>query len=89
MPNRIIADTSCFIVLDKIDCFDLLQQLYGELFATPEAASEYGKPLPNWVHVQAASDQTAQRKYAMYVGVGEASAIGSGARIVRCRGHNG
>jgi predicted nucleic acid-binding protein len=75
MHSSIISDTSCFIVLDKIGSFELLEHLYGEILTTPEVAGEYGKPLPNWVHIQAASDQTAQSRYAVHVGMGEASAI--------------
>ena len=35
MPRTIIADTNCFIVLDKIGELHLLQKFYGQIVTTP------------------------------------------------------
>jgi predicted nucleic acid-binding protein len=51
MHKTVISDTSCLIILSKIDALGLLQQLYGEVFTTLEIATEYGLPLPEWIHV--------------------------------------
>ena len=53
MKNRIvITDTSCFILLDKINALHILHQLFTEVITTSEIASEYGAPLPDWVIVE-------------------------------------
>jgi|APTNR8051073442_1049403.scaffolds.fasta_scaffold00532_18 predicted nucleic acid-binding protein len=48
MNSVIISDTSCLIVLDKIDQLSLLKALYGQIVITPVVAAEYGKDLPDW-----------------------------------------
>jgi len=42
MPDIVIADTSCFIVLSKINELDLLSAVYGDVITTPEIAKEFG-----------------------------------------------
>jgi predicted nucleic acid-binding protein len=46
-PNYkiIISDTSCLILLSKIDELDLLNQLFDEIFITSEIQKEFGKKL--------------------------------------------
>lgn len=57
MPDRvIIADTSCFIVLEKIGELDLLRQVYGQVVTTVHIAKEYGNMLPDWVVLVAFQD---------------------------------
>jgi predicted nucleic acid-binding protein len=56
MHEVIIADTSCFILLDKIGALNLLQKVYGEICTTKEIAGEYEKPLPDWVAVREVHD---------------------------------
>jgi predicted nucleic acid-binding protein len=73
--NTIITDASCFILLDKIECLPILEQLYGQVFTTPEIAAEYGKRLPQWVVVQAVSNRDLLYTYTEKVDIGEASAI--------------
>ncbi|OGX85953.1 DUF3368 domain-containing protein [Hymenobacter lapidarius] len=73
MPELIIADASCLIVLTKISQLDLLRQLYGT--ATPTVAAEYGLPLPTWLKQEAATDAARQQLLALLVDAGEASAI--------------
>jgi predicted nucleic acid-binding protein len=52
----IIADTSCFILLDKIDSLKLLHELFGEVTTTSEVEYEFGKKLPEWVKIEAVSN---------------------------------
>jgi predicted nucleic acid-binding protein len=40
MLDAIISDTSCLIILKKIDQLDLLQQLYKTVAITHEIATE-------------------------------------------------
>ncbi|MBD1387743.1 DUF3368 domain-containing protein [Mucilaginibacter rigui] len=76
-PNisTIITDSSCFILLDKIDGLNILKDLYGQVITTPEIAAEYGKRLPQWVNVIAVDNRDLLYTYAEIVDIGEASAI--------------
>ncbi|MHB8337855.1 MAG: hypothetical protein ACYC6P_14985 [Ignavibacteriaceae bacterium] len=58
MPKTIISDTSCFIVLEKINELDLLYKIYGQIITTNEVASEYGQPLPDWIIIKETSEFT-------------------------------
>ncbi len=74
MPRIVIADTSCLIVLDKIEQLEILQLLYSEVLTTPEVAEEFGLPLPQWISVRAATE-TSFRNDLTGLDSGEASAI--------------
>ena len=41
----IIPDTSCLILLDKIDGLDILELVAKMIFITPEIHKEFGKTL--------------------------------------------
>ncbi len=71
----IIADTSCFILLDKITSLDILFELFGEITTTPEVQHEFGKPLPGWIKIQTVKDNNQQLLLEAEVDKGEASAI--------------
>jgi predicted nucleic acid-binding protein len=73
--NIVIADTSCFILLDKIDELNILQRLFGTVTTTEEIAIEFRKELPNWVHVKSVSNKEYQHLLLLEVDNGEASAI--------------
>ena len=78
MPTKyslVIADTSCFILLDKIDKLDVLQHLFSVVYTTPEVANEFGKQLPEWITIEASADHKYQQLLAQQVDLGEASAI--------------
>lgn len=75
MPEFIISDTSCLIILSKIGELDLLRQLYGTVVTTPTVAAEFGSPLPEWIRLEAAADNQRQQLLTMQVDAGEASAI--------------
>ena len=51
MPQIIVVDASCLIILEKIRELDILQKMYGEVFITREVANEYGLPLPDWIKI--------------------------------------
>ena len=46
MHKIVISDISTLILFDKINEFDLLKKVYGQLTTTPEIAEEFGKKLP-------------------------------------------
>jgi predicted nucleic acid-binding protein len=73
--NIVIADTTCFIILDKIGKLDLLRELFQQITTTPTIANEFGKPLPDWVNIISVGDAIAQTILEIEVDEGEASAI--------------
>lgn len=75
MPEIIISDTSCFIILANINELDLLQKVYGEVATTKEVAAGYGQALPEWVEIKSAIDKYHQMILEMQIDKGEASAI--------------
>jgi predicted nucleic acid-binding protein len=75
MPKIVISDTSTLILFHKIDEFELLHQVYGELLTTPEIAKEFGEILPEWITIKSASDKKYQDFLFTQVDCGEASAI--------------
>jgi len=48
----IIADTSCFITLDKIGAFEILHQVFKNIVTTPEIQQEFGEELPEWIEIR-------------------------------------
>ena len=75
MPKIVISDTSTLILFQKIDEFNLLRKIYGELLTTPEIAEEYGDKLPDWIKIQPVTDKKYQDFLETQVDIGEASAI--------------
>ncbi|SRR5258707_3723872 len=71
----VIADTSCFILLDKIGKLSLLQDVFGTVATTKEVASEFIKPLPYWVSIKSPNNVKFVQLLEMEVDKGEASAI--------------
>lgn len=76
MPETIvIADTSCLILLTKIRCVHVLQQLYKEVIITEEIASEFGEELPDWIKIQSVSNRNYMKILSLRLDLGESSAI--------------
>lgn len=75
LSKIVIADTSCFILLDKIDEIELLKQLFNEVVTTREVAQEFGKELPEWINIESVKDKKYQSVLELEVDKGEASAI--------------
>src|SRR4051794_3198218 len=73
--RTVIADSSCFIILYKIDELDLLQKVFSEVHTIVEIADEFGFPLPSWINIQLVKDQEQQKKLEREVDCGEASAL--------------
>jgi len=76
----VITDTSCFVLLEKINALTILHQLFATVLTTPEIAKEYGRPLPDWVIIQSAN-QSLKEEFYQYVDQGEASAIALASEI--------
>jgi predicted nucleic acid-binding protein len=75
MQKTIIADSSCLILLDKIDELELLKLLFGKVIITSIIANEFGAPLPDWILVKDAENKKYQSILELSVDKGEASAI--------------
>ena len=75
MHKTIISDTSCFIILSKIEKLDLLKSVYGQIITTSDIAEEFGEKLPDWVIVEDVSDKSRQRILELQIDRGESSAI--------------
>lgn len=52
MPKNIVCDSSCLILLHKINRLDILQGVFGRIIITPEVLSEFNRPVPTWIDVQ-------------------------------------
>lgn len=71
----VIADTSCLILFDKINRFDILQKtIASTLFITNEVAEEFGE-LPGWISVKGIADRTLYLTLLKNLGKGEGSSI--------------
>ena len=75
MHKIIISDTSCFIILSKIEELDLLQKVYGQIVTTSDIAEEFGETLPDWVIIENVADKSRQRILELQFDRGESSAI--------------
>ena len=73
--SAVVADASCFILLDKIDGLSLLEYLFQSIITSAEVADEFGKPLPDWVQIKVVKDKNFQSALFLQVDAGEASAI--------------
>ncbi len=59
MPHSseiIISDTSCLILLHKIDELEILKSLSENVFITETIRKEFGKTLPAWIKIKSPLD---------------------------------
>ena len=75
MQPTIISDTSCLILLDKVEELDLLKKLFGRVVTTKTVAIEFGEALPEWINIQEPNDKINQLVLETSLDKGEASAI--------------
>ena len=75
MQKTIIADSSCLILLDKIEELELLKKLFGMVIITSIIAEEFGTPLPEWISIKDPENKNYQNILELSVDRGEASAI--------------
>ncbi len=73
--NIIITDTSCLILLEKIDAFGVLKYLFKNITTTPEIKNEFGTGLPEWIAIKPVKDIALFEVLKENVDPGEASAI--------------
>jgi len=75
MSKIVISDTSCFIILSKINEMELLHKVYENILTTPEILAEYGETLPKWIEIVPVQDKYKQQLFEMQLGKGESSAM--------------
>lgn len=75
MQKVIISDTSCLILLDKINELTLLHTLFGQIIVTQEIVDEFKKDLPDWFTVVNPINKTYQKILEASLDKGESSAI--------------
>lgn len=71
----VIADTSCFILLDKIGEIGLLQKVFSSIITTQIIATEFGKQLPDWITILPVQNISYQTLLELEIDLGEASAF--------------
>jgi predicted nucleic acid-binding protein len=84
MRRTIISDTSCLILLDKIDELPILNKLFGVITTTSAVAREFGQPLPSWFEIREPADKNYQAIIEATVDKGEASAIALAIELDDC-----
>lgn len=75
MPAIIVSDTSCLILLDKIDELNLLQKLFGTVVITEIVSQEFGDAIPDWINVEKTVAHSSQLLLQTGLDKGEASSI--------------
>jgi predicted nucleic acid-binding protein len=84
MPEIIISDTSCLIVLSKINELEILKKLYSEVIVTEEVVNEFVIPLPDWFLIKSPKDKTKQQILEIQIDKGEASSIALALEYKEC-----
>ena len=75
MPKVIISDTSCLILLSKIDKIGLLKSIFGKITISSIIAKEFGQDLPDFILVEDPVNKKYQQILESFLDCGEASAI--------------
>ncbi|MCB9340632.1 MAG: DUF3368 domain-containing protein [Lewinellaceae bacterium] len=84
METVVISDTSCLIILDKIQQLSLLEAAYDSVIVTQIVADEFGQPLPDWMEVQSPVNHSFQQLLEETIDPGEASSIALAVEIKDC-----
>ncbi|WP_221393882.1 DUF3368 domain-containing protein [Dyadobacter sp. NIV53] len=76
MPESlVIADTSCLILLSKIDELKILKANYERIIITPEIAKEFDQEIPGWIEVLEVKNKGLQLILEDSLDLGESTAI--------------
>ena len=84
MHSIVISDTSCLIILDKINQLELLYLIYDHVITTPEVALEFNQPIPKWITIKSAINKIKQKELETSIDLGEASALTLALEIKDC-----
>ncbi len=83
MPNVIVSDTSCLILLSKIGELELLEKVFGGIVITEAVKSEFKDPLPKWITTSNPSSNF-HKGLEYILDPGEASSIGLAVELKDC-----
>lgn len=84
MPEIVISDTSCLILLQKINHLSILKNLYSSVVVTSIIAGEFNEDLPTEIIIRDAKDQNTYLAFAQVVDKGEASAFALALELSDC-----
>ncbi|GGB89682.1 DUF3368 domain-containing protein [Dyadobacter sediminis] len=73
--SLVIADSSCLIILSKIDQLELLRNNYSRIIITEEIAEEFDLELPAWIEIKGIKDKKLQLLFEEVLDLGEATAL--------------
>lgn len=74
MSERVVADSTCLIALERIGQIEILPALFESVLIPPAVAQEFGISLP-WLKVERLADQALAVALKMMIDDGEAEAI--------------
>ncbi len=74
MSERVVADSTCLIALERIGQIEILPALFEPVLIPPAVAQEFGISLP-WLKVERLSDRTLAVALKMMIDDGESEAI--------------
>ncbi len=74
MPD-IISNTSCLILLTKIQQLDLLKSLYESIIITDTVKAEFGESIPNFIKIKNPNQEFSVKSLEQILDSGEASTI--------------
>ena len=83
MSERVVADSTCLIALERIGQIEILPALFEPVLIPPAVAQEFGISLP-WLKVERLSDRALAVALKMMIDDGEAEAIAL-AQAQKCR----
>jgi predicted nucleic acid-binding protein len=75
MPKVIVSDTSCLILLEKLEHLDVLKNLFGQVSITQIIADEFGLALPDFFKIENPKNSKYQTILETFLDKGEASSI--------------
>lgn len=75
MSRVVISDTSCLIVLSKINLLNILKEIFDEIWITEEIQLEFAEYLPDWIKVKKSEKSIVENILKLNIDKGEASAI--------------
>lgn len=80
----VLTDTSCLILLQKIDRLHILNQLFRKVIVTGKVREEYGDDLPDWIEIRDCQSRELYEIFASMVDEGEATALSLAWEIKDC-----
>lgn len=80
MPKNIVCDSSCLILLHKINRLDILKRVFGRIIITPEVLLEFNRPIPTWIDIQSPKSNL-HKALENILDIGETSVISLAAEL--------